>query len=1073
VNLTTDNGGAQGQQNGQDAGDLRYCVTHAASSDTIIFSRKAFNALTTTIMLKQGEIASSNSVTITNLTGNQITIDANKQSRIFDFTDPQKLGLSETISNLNFTNGNAPGATLGPNPGLGGAIYDEGSLTLVGDTFTGNQANSGLALDGKGGAVYSVASGRANTLTATNTKFNSNQAGSRGGAIATNDNVNLNQCGFTSNSAASGGAVYATGATGKLFQATNRCSFVDNKAITTGAVRDGYGGAIETTEALEVTLATFDTNQSSGVGGAIEYDPISNIDSHMTLTNDTIQNNSSGLGGGVDTLINNNNKGTVSQQIVGCLFYNNNANAKIAKSQLGGGLHIDAITSGTAASNVQISNSTFYDNASQQNGGGIALELNNTGTGNNTATLTSLTVYDNTAANAGGGLWTNLATNGTSTVSLTLGNSIIAGNTLGLVPVTNGPDILVSGAVQGGVAQFVSNGFNLIGIDDDGTGQHQYKQVWTGNDYVGTDNAPKLPSFNPDGLAQNGGQTQTIKLVSPNKDGSPGGGYQQGNPLLAGTTDQRGFNRQKPVSIGAYDPGAQFVPKGKAAMSLNSSANPDTPYQAVTFTVSVSGNNGTPTGTVLFMADTSLLGIATLDSNGYATFTTSALPLGSQTITAVYNGDDNYDSNSASLAQTINPAASSMSLTSSVNPSQPSQAVTFTVTVSGNNGTPTGSVTLYDNNTVLTTLALNANGVATYTTSALANGSHDIEALYSGDSTYAGSMTSLSQTVSASTVVTGSGTIGSSFSGSIINEGPTKLITLTCSGNIGGGLSGTFSFSGTNVYNGGSGSTSGGGDGFVNGVSYHFTGPINYTVSGNAISGTFRFSGTTMDSRLVSGSGTFSGTLNNNSISGAFSGTIAVDVAPISYTNATASVAPSLVGQSVTLTATVTGNTSSTPTGTVQFYDGSTLLGSGTLNSNGVATFTTSTLSGGVHDILAVYSGDSTYPGSIALLSQTVNLNATTTSLTSSANPSPQSQSVTFTVTVAVVDPNAGTPTGTVTFYDGTTPLGTATLTVVNGQVQATFTTAALGFGSHTILAIYSGDSTFADSGGSLDETID
>ncbi|HEY7157688.1 MAG TPA: Ig-like domain-containing protein, partial [Gemmataceae bacterium] len=64
------------------------------------------------------------------------------------------------------------------------------------------------------------------------------------------------------------------------------------------------------------------------------------------------------------------------------------------------------------------------------------------------------------------------------------------------------------------------------------------------------------------------------------------------------------------------------------------------------------------------------------------------------------------------------------------------------------------------------------------------------------------------------------------------------------------------------------------------------------------------------------------------------------------------------------------------------------------------------------------------------------------------------------------------TPTGTVTFYDGQTPLGTAELTVVNGQVQATFTTSALGLGSHTILAIYSGDSTYADSGASMGETI-
>jgi hypothetical protein len=167
----------------------------------------------------------------------------------------------------------------------------------------------------------------------------------------------------------------------------------------------------------------------------------------------------------------------------------------------------------------------------------------------------------------------------------------------------------------------------------------------------------------------------------------------------------------------------------------------------------------------------------------------------------------------------------------------------------------------------------------------------------------------------------------------------------------------------------------------------------------------------------------------------------------------------------------VTASNGATAPGTVSFYDGTTLLGTATLAQD-TATFTTSALTPGVHNILAVYGGNGNLPGSVGMLSQTVNLAATTTSLTSSANPSPSGQDVTFTITVAAVDPNAGTPTGTVTFYDGTTFLGNATLSVVNGQVQATFTTAALTLGKHQILAIYSGDSTFADSGNALEQTI-
>jgi hypothetical protein len=224
---------------------------------------------------------------------------------------------------------------------------------------------------------------------------------------------------------------------------------------------------------------------------------------------------------------------------------------------------------------------------------------------------------------------------------------------------------------------------------------------------------------------------------------------------------------------------------------------------------------------------------------------------------------------------------------------------------------------------------------------------------------------------------------------------------------------------------------------------------------------------------IYSGDSTYAGSQGIN-------GVTVVSNTPNTSTSVTSSVSPSQAGQTVTFTVTVFGakGGGSVPTGTVTLYDGSTVLGTATLQSlnNGFpeagATFTTTALAPGVHNILVVYGGDSTYSGSLASLSQTVNGAETTTSLTSSANPSPSGQSVTFTVTVAAVDPSAGTPTGTVSLYDGTTFLGTATLSVINGQVQATFTTAALALGKHEIIAIYSGDSTFADSGVSLEQTI-
>ena len=83
-----------------------------------------------------------------------------------------------------------------------------------------------------------------------------------------------------------------------------------------------------------------------------------------------------------------------------------------------------------------------------------------------------------------------------------------------------------------------------------------------------------------------------------------------------------------------------------------------------------------------------------------------------------------------------------------------------------------------------------------------------------------------------------------------------------------------------------------------------------------------------------------------------------------------------------------------------------------------------------------------------------------TTTLTSSPNPSVSGQSVTFTATAVAVLPGAGTPTGIVTFKDGTTTLGTGTLTAGS----ATFSTSTLTASTHSITAVYSGDTHFTTS---------
>jgi hypothetical protein len=141
------------------------------------------------------------------------------------------------------------------------------------------------------------------------------------------------------------------------------------------------------------------------------------------------------------------------------------------------------------------------------------------------------------------------------------------------------------------------------------------------------------------------------------------------------------------------------------------------------------------------------------------------------------------------------------------------------------------------------------------------------------------------------------------------------------------------------------------------------------------------------------------------------------------------SVNPSVFGQTVTFTATVgpVVQGSGTPTGTVEFLDGTTELGTEML-SDGTASFSSAGLDVGSHSITAAYVGDSSFAGSTSsATSLNVQQASTTTSVSANTSSSVFGQSVTFTATIAVVTPGAGTPTGTVTFLDGLTELGTGT----------------------------------------------
>jgi hypothetical protein len=163
--------------------------------------------------------------------------------------------------------------------------------------------------------------------------------------------------------------------------------------------------------------------------------------------------------------------------------------------------------------------------------------------------------------------------------------------------------------------------------------------------------------------------------------------------------------------------------------------------------------------------------------------------------------------------------------------------------------------------------------------------------------------------------------------------------------------------------------------------------------------------------------------------------------------------------QPVTFTAQVQHTGPGTPTGTVEFLASGALIGSGSVNSSGVASFTTTSLAIGSHFVVAYYQGNSEFAPSNSLgVHITVNKATTTLALTSNANPSGFGRTVTFTATIT---PHyGGQASGSVAFYNGPTKLGS---TAVSGNA-ASLSTSSLAIGTHSITAAYGGDSNFAGS---------
>ena len=474
------------------------------------------------------------------------------------------------------------------------------------------------------------------------------------------------------------------------------------------------------------------------------------------------------------------------------------------------------------------------------------------------------------------------------------------------------------------------------------------------------------------------------------------------------------------------------ITKAAATVDLASSANPSVHGQSVDFTASVASIGGSPSGAVQFAIDGFDVDAPVTLAGGQAVYSTSSLSTGAHTVTASYAGDDGFSSAvSDPLNQQVNKADTDTSVISNADPSVTGQDATFTATVSASapgDGTPTGNVQFsVDGTDVGTPVALNGVGQATSAAiSDMSVGSHTIGAAYAGDGDFNSSSGSVGQSVDkadTTTAITNGGALGSD---SVVGQEYTVEWSVTVN------APGTGSPTGTVEVTGGSG------------------------CSAAVAAGQCTLVSTEAGAKTLIASYSGDDSFNESTSE---SGAHNVNLAD-STTNVGSSANPSVHGQSVSFTATVSASApgAGLPTGNVQFQiDGSDFGSPASLNGSGVATSDSiSSLLTSGHTIGAIYAGDTHFNSSSGNLSQTVNKASSATAVSSSANPSVHGQSVSFTATVTSTAPGAGIPGGLVQFKVDGTNLGSPV--ALDGSGQATSpSTSAMSTAGHSVTAIYGG----------------
>src|SRR5215472_1111067 len=562
---------------------------------------------------------------------------------------------------------------------------------------------------------------------------------------------------------------------------------------------------------------------------------------------------------------------------------------------------------------------------------------------------------------------------------------------------------------------------------------------------------------------------------------------QQGNtrlPCAAGTPDcnttghigyeaNAGFD----LATGLGSPDAQKLvnswaslqPAGLGANTVTLTVSPNqssyNPSASITFTATVTSGTGgaTPTGSINFNNQTTgnnLNGAPyALDGSGTASITVvGALPKNGNNIVAQYSGDGTYAAqNSQVLPVNIQPSSTSLTVTPATTTPTPGTAFNVTVTLAA--GTPpagtasaTGNVQLTLDGANYQTQPLSTTGSTTSATFSVtvASGSHNLQAIYAGDTNYATS-TSTSVPVNAQAgTATVTLAVAPTQANATYNPSASVTFTATVASTSGGATpTGTVNFfdqaTGANLPNGTS-------------VTLDSSGHASVTVAGGLPK-------------------------NGNSIIAQYGGdktyaaqnsqALTVNIQPSSTTvTVTPSTTTPTPGTAFNVTVALTVGSppagAAAPTGSVQLtldganYQSQPLATSGPTYS---ATFSV-TVQSGQHNLQAIYAGDANYSTST---SQSVSVGGQTGNASVALAVSPiaanatynPSATITFTATVASTTGGA-TPTGTVNFFDQATGsnINPAPVALVSGTASVT-ETGQLPVNGNSVQAKYSGDSTY------------